>query len=78
MKIKIYSKDPCPYCDLAKNMMNDLGLPYEEIDLTGNQAEIDRIKAETGWRTVPIIFVDDTLVGGYVDLKAFLEEKKLK
>ena len=77
-KIKMYSKDPCPYCVAAKNLLNSLELPFEEIDLTGQQNEIDRIKQETGWRTVPIILVGDQLVGGYTDLKALVDEGKLE
>jgi len=74
----MYSKDPCPYCVAAKNLLNSLELPFEEIDLTGQQNEIDRIKQETGWRTVPIILVGDQLVGGYTDLKALVDEGKLE
>ncbi len=76
-KILIYSKVPCPYCVSAKNLLKSLNLPYEEIDLTGNQNEIDRIKQETGWRTVPIILINDQLVGGYTDLKTLVDEGKL-
>jgi glutaredoxin 3 len=76
-KVVIYSKDPCPYCVRAKNFLNDKGVPYEEIDLTDKPAEIDRIKNETGWKTVPIILINGQLIGGYTDLKALEEEGKL-
>ncbi len=76
-KIVMYSKVPCPYCVAAKNLLNTLNLPFQEIDLTGQDAEIDRIKQETGWRTVPIILINDQLVGGYNDLKALVDEGKL-
>ncbi len=76
-KIVVYSKDPCPYCDAAKNLLQSLELPYEEIDLTGNMDEMDRIKQETGWRTMPVILIDGKLVGGYMDLKALNDEGKL-
>lgn len=76
-QITIYKKDPCPYCDRAINFLNAKGLKYDMIDLTGKQDEIDRIKSETGWRTVPIILINGKLVGGYTDLKALDEEGKL-
>ena len=76
-KVVIYSKDPCPYCVRAKNFLNDKGVSYEEIDLTDKPAEIDRIKSETGWKTVPIILINGQLIGGYTDLKALDEEGKL-
>ena len=76
-QVTIYKKDPCPYCDRAINFLNARGIAYNMIDLTGKQDEIDRIKAETGWRTVPIILINGKLVGGYTDLKALDDEGKL-
>jgi glutaredoxin 3 len=76
-KVIIYTKDPCPYCVRAINFLTDKGIAFEEIDLTSQPGEIERIKQETGWRTVPIIMINDKLVGGYTDLKALDEEGKL-
>jgi glutaredoxin 3 len=77
-KVIMYSKDPCPYCVNAKRFFTNRGIAFEEIDLTGQQAEIDRIKRETGWQTVPIILINGELIGGYNDLKALDEEGKLE
>ncbi|QDK37157.1 glutaredoxin domain-containing protein [Bdellovibrio sp. NC01] len=76
-QITIYKKNPCPYCDRAVNFLNGKNLTYDLIDLTDKPEEIDRIKAETGWRTVPIILINGKLVGGYTDLKALDDEGKL-
>ncbi len=73
-KVKIYTKDPCPYCDRAISLMNELNIPFEEIDLTDQDDEIRRIKNETGWKTVPIIMVNGEVIGGYTDLKAMIDE----
>ena len=77
-KITIYSKDPCPYCDAAKNLLESLEIPFDEIDLTEKLDEMDRIKQETGWRTMPVILINGKLVGGYMDLKALNDEGKLE
>lgn len=76
-KVLIYKKDPCPYCDRAIQFLNNREIPFDMIDLTDKPEEIDRIKAETGWRTVPIILINGKLVGGYTDLKALDDEGKL-
>ena len=76
-KVVIYTKDPYPYCVRAINLMDAKGIQYQEIDLTDRPDEIDRIKNETGWRTVPIIMINDQLVGCYTDLKALDDEGKL-
>lgn len=76
-KVVVYSKDPCPYCVRAMRLLDEKGVAYEEIDLTDRPDEINRIKAETGWMTVPIILIDGKLIGGYNDLRALEDEGKL-
>ena len=73
-KVVMYSKIPCPYCVAAKRFMQHKGIEFTEIDLTDQPDEIQRIKEKTGWATVPIILIDDKLIGGYTDLK-HLDEK---
>ncbi|WP_413288238.1 glutaredoxin domain-containing protein [Bdellovibrio sp. HCB337] len=77
-KVVIYTKDPCPYCVRAINFFNEYGVKFEEIDLSDKPEEIDRIKNETGWRTVPIIMINGKLIGGYSDMKALHDEGKFE
>ncbi|MNK07385.1 Glutaredoxin-3 [compost metagenome] len=76
-KVLIYTKDPCPYCVRAINLLNDKGIAFEEVDLTEKFDEMERMKNETGWRTFPMIMINGKLIGGYTDLKALDEEGKL-
>lgn len=76
-KVTIYTKDPCPYCVRAIQFMNNRGIIFEEIDLTGQEEQINQIKQKTGWRTVPIILIGEQVIGGYTDLKALEDEGKL-
>ncbi len=76
-KVTIYTKDPCPYCVRAIQFMNNRGIVFEEIDLTGQEEKINEIKQKTGWRTVPIILFNDQVIGGYTDLKALEDDGKL-
>lgn len=73
-KIKMVKKDPCPYCDRAMNFFNNKGVEVEIIDLTNNLDQLQVWKQKTGWQTVPMIFINDELVGGYTDLKVLDEE----
>lgn len=68
--VRVYSSLMCPYCVMAKRLLDDKGVRYEEIrvDLEpGQRQEMMRI---TGRRTVPQIFVGETHVGGFDDLSA--------
>lgn len=75
-KVLMVKKNPCPYCDRAKNLLDGKGIPFEVIDLTDKMDELQAWKEKTGWKTVPMIFINDTLVGGYT-IKALDEEGKL-
>lgn len=75
--VKLYSKDPCPYCVRAKNFFEQKGIPFEEIDMTNDMDALNALKEKTGWKTVPMIFIGDELIGGYTDLKALDDEGKL-
>jgi glutaredoxin 3 len=68
-KIKMIKKDPCPYCDRALNFFKNKGVEVEIVDLTNNLDEIQVWKQKTGWQTVPMIFIGEKFVGGYVDVK---------
>jgi glutaredoxin 3 len=76
-KVVMYSKDYCPFCDRARSFFENREIQFTEIDLTGKEDEIQKIKNETGWRTVPIILIKDKLIGGYTDLKALAESGEL-
>ncbi len=75
--IKIYSTNSCPYCVKAKSYFASQGLSYDEVDLTNKFDEIDRLKNQTGHRTVPLIFVDEKFIGGYTDMMAKIESGEL-
>jgi glutaredoxin 3 len=55
--ITIYTKDYCPYCIKAKNLLDSIGASYEEIDITASPDTIIELAQRSGMRTVPQIFV---------------------
>lgn len=75
MKAIIWSKESCPYCDRAKTLLTQKGIQYEERKIGEGWTKEQLLEAVPTARTVPQIFLDDTLVGGYDDLrKKFLKE----
>jgi glutaredoxin 3 len=76
-KVLIYGTDWCAYCNAAKALLEDKGIPYEEIDATDPEVRADMIQRAHGRRTVPQIFIGDTHVGGYDDLAALERRGKL-
>lgn len=77
-KIEIYSKDFCPYCKNAKELLKSLGATWEEIDLVQNPERTEEMIERSGGRTtVPEIFIDDELIGGFDDLMALHRKGEL-
>jgi glutaredoxin 3 len=76
-QVLIYSKDNCPYCSAAKTLLAAKGVPFTEINLQTKPDELAALKARTGLRTVPQIFIGDKLIGGFSDMQKLDQEDKL-
>lgn len=68
--ITVYHKDYCPYCKAAIKLLNEKGLPFNEIEVTNNPVEFANMVKSSKRRTVPQIFVGDIHIGGFDDLQA--------
>jgi GrxC family glutaredoxin len=73
-KIEIYTSTYCGYCNAAKGLLKNKGVEFMEIDLTSDHELRIKLVEKHKWRTVPIIIINDNLVGGYDELVA-LERK---
>jgi glutaredoxin 3 len=62
----------CPYGLLAKRMLEDAGIPFEDRLLTSRD-EVDTFESEQGVDTTPQVFIDGKRIGGSEDLAAYLE-----
>lgn len=76
-EIVIYTKDWCSYCRAAKQVLDQLGLKYEERDVTVDERLYEQMLQEADGRyTVPQIFVDGSGIGGYTDLMRLVREQR--
>ena len=72
MKAIVWSKYNCPYCEQAKALLNQKGIVFEERKIGDGYTKEDLLEAVPSARTVPQIFLDDELVGGFTELRAKL------
>lgn len=76
-KAEIYTKNYCPYCHRAKELLSIKGVPFVEYDVTSD-SQLERLMCQrTGRHTVPQIFIDKHHVGGCDDLFALDERGDL-
>ena len=75
MNVTVWSKNPCPYCDQAKALLKSRGIEFEERNLTtGNWTKEQLLEAVPTARTVPQIIINEQVVGGFTELRKYLEE----
>ena len=76
--VTVYSKDYCPYCLRAKQLLNHKGVEFTEYQVDRDQEKYREMLARSnGGRTVPQIFIGDKHVGGSDDLYALHRQDKL-
>ena len=66
--VTVYTTLFCPYCTAAKSLLTKKGVPFEEIDATGNSDLRQDIMERSGQHTVPQIFIGEQSVGGFSEL----------
>ncbi len=77
-EVVIYSKNWCPYCVRAKELLSKYGFNnIKEIDIELQTDQRDIMIEKTGKITVPQIFIGDQYVGGFDDLVALLKTERV-
>jgi glutaredoxin 3 len=76
-KFRIYSTNYCTYCKLAINLLLHKGAHFEVVDVTNNEVARMMLREATGKHTVPQIYLNGKLIGGYSDLAAEDESGQL-
>jgi glutaredoxin 3 len=76
-KILIYTTKSCPYCVMAKRLLDKKGVSYTEINVDGDPQLREDMMRKTKRRTVPQIYIGELHVGGFDELYALEQQKKL-
>jgi glutaredoxin 3 len=77
-KVEVYTTSYCPYCTRAKSLLKSKGVAFEEIDVSTDEAVREKmIEMSGGRRTVPEIFINGKIIGGYDELRALEDEGAL-
>ena len=73
MKAIVWSKDQCSFCVQAKNLLNSKNIEFEERNINHNYTREQLLEAVPNARTLPQIFLDDKLIGGFAELRQHLQ-----
>ena len=67
----VYTQSRCGFCDAAKNLLEDSGIAFMEVSLDYDKEARTMLK-DMGCKTVPQIFNGELHIGGYTELREYL------
>ena len=70
----VWSKPNCPFCVKAKALLDAKGIEYEVREIGSGFTREDLLAAVPQAKTVPQIFPDNKLIGGYNELQSMFKE----
>ncbi len=70
--VTLFTREGCPHCMRAKELLNERGIQYEEIRTgQGTGVSSRTLRATTGRSTVPQVFIGGKHIGGREDLERY-------
>lgn len=76
--VKIYTKPTCGFCHMAKRLLNQKGISFQEVNISAQpEKRPEMIQRALGRSTVPQIFIGDTHIGGCDELFGLEQSGKL-
>ncbi|MFL1780933.1 Glutaredoxin-3 [Candidatus Hepatincolaceae symbiont of Richtersius coronifer] len=77
-QVLLYTKQNCPYCVKAKQLLKQKGVSFNELDIeSDDKLREEMLKISNGKKTVPQIFINKEHIGGYDDLYALEQQGSL-
>ena len=65
----VWTKPGCPFCDMAKNLLNEKNIEFEERNLGNGWTTEQLWESIPGARSMPQIILDDKIIGTYQNLQ---------
>ena len=75
MNAVVWSNVNCPFCEQAKALLKQKGIEFEERKIGNGFSKEQLLEAVPTARTVPQVFINDKLIGGFVELKNYLSRE---
>ena len=73
MKVVVWSKYHCTFCDQAKLLLGQREIAFEEKKIGDGYSKEELLEEIPTARSVPQIIIDGKVIGGFPELKEFLK-----
>lgn len=65
MAVILYSTENCPYCHMARDYLNELGVEFENRDVGEDEAAAQEMITKSDQMGVPVIEVGEVIIVGF-------------
>lgn len=77
-RVEIYTKNDCPYCEMAKDLFDGKGVEYELYNVSADEELFEEmVDRADGRKTAPEVFINRELIGGWDETSALDETGEL-
>lgn len=79
VKVIVFSLNGCGHCQTLKARLNELTIPYQDIEINKNRTIWDQVVSQTGHNVLPTIFIQKDEDGNgpiYLPGKDFFETEE--
>lgn len=73
--LKLFNLQLCPYCEMVRRKLDDLGLDYETIEVPTPQHERTEVFNLSGQYTVPVLVDEEVVLSDEDDIIDHLNAK---
>ncbi|MBD3271909.1 MAG: NrdH-redoxin [Elusimicrobia bacterium] len=63
--VKVYSTPTCPYCNRAKEFLNDNKIQFESFDVSSDQSKAEEMVEKSGQMGVPVLDIEGKIIVGF-------------
>ncbi len=73
----LYVKTGCPYCKAAKDFLDEHKIDYNEVDVRGDEAGMEKLRTLSGQTKTPTLDWDGKVLAdfGVGELEKFLKDR---
>lgn len=76
-KVTVYGNNTCPYCGAVRMLLTKKGIDFDDVAVNADAAKSAEMQALSGKSSVPQVFIDDDLIGGFDELYELDKSGKL-
>lgn len=58
-KLDYYFFNACPFCQRVLNVIQENNIKVSYFDILSDQESLEKLLADTGRKTVPVLYIDD-------------------